>query len=72
MVFCVQNRIEYTTLVRYFFGERAFFLANVWLYLSLQTVNIASIAVCGQTADMTILTIFKKTCAVQVCATTPI
>lgn len=60
-----EDRVELTTLAKFFFGRWGFYITLFLFVLSLQAVNVASIVVSAQTMDLTIVRIFKKTCAFE-------
>jgi Transmembrane amino acid transporter protein len=60
-----EDRVELTTLAKFYFGRVGFYITLTLFVLSLQAVNIASIVVSAQTMDLTIVRIFKKTCALE-------
>lgn len=60
-----QGRVEFATLVNFFFGTEGLVVSQIFINAALQCANIAAIIECSQVADTTVLAIFKKTCGVQ-------
>lgn len=61
-----QGRVEFSTLVNFFFGTTGLVLAQIFINCALQCANVAAIIECSQVADSTVIAIFKKTCGVQI------
>jgi hypothetical protein len=61
-----QGRVEFATLVNFFFGTTGLVLSQIFINAALQCANVAAIIECSQVADTTIIAIFKKTCAVEI------
>lgn len=60
-----EGRVEFSTLVRFFFGKRGLIVAQIFINVSLQCANVASIIECAQVADETLIAIFKRSCGLQ-------
>lgn len=60
-----EGRVEFSTLVSFFFGKRAKFFAQVFINVSLQCANIAAIIECAQVADDAIIKILGRSCGLQ-------
>jgi hypothetical protein len=60
-----QGRVEFATLVNFFFGTSGLVVSQIFINAALQCANIAAIIECSQVADTTIIAIFKKTCGLQ-------
>eukprot|EP01113_Clastostelium_recurvatum_P011973 TRINITY_DN1616_c0_g1_i3.p1 TRINITY_DN1616_c0_g1~~TRINITY_DN1616_c0_g1_i3.p1 ORF type:complete len:544 (-),score=152.42 TRINITY_DN1616_c0_g1_i3:105-1541(-) len=60
-----QGRIEFSTLARFYFGHRGHVASQVFINVSLQCLNIASIIIAAQVMDDTVIAIFHKTCGVS-------
>ncbi|GAM27241.1 hypothetical protein SAMD00019534_104160 [Acytostelium subglobosum LB1] len=60
-----QLRVEFSMLVRFYFGKWGYILAQVFINVALQATNIASIIVCAQVMDSMIVFIFKRTCGLE-------
>lgn len=58
-----ERKLEFAVLLEAYFGRRVRGIANFWIYMALQSVNIASIVVCIQTMDNILIAIAGKTCA---------
>ncbi|KAI8596674.1 hypothetical protein EDD21DRAFT_311843, partial [Dissophora ornata] len=61
-----QANVEFSNLVRCFFGKRYQVFVQVICFLAMQTTNIASIAICAQLFDNLLIQIFHRTCGIQV------
>ncbi len=50
MVFMVlsKGRVEFTTLVRFYFGNRGLIVSQIFINVSLQATNIAGIVISSQ------------------------
>ncbi|KAI9190701.1 uncharacterized protein BJ171DRAFT_606653 [Polychytrium aggregatum] len=57
-----QRNVEYVTLVHQFYGRKAYYAMHVILYLSMQSVNIATIVLACQQLDAVIGVVFGQTC----------
>ncbi|KYQ92285.1 hypothetical protein DLAC_06769 [Tieghemostelium lacteum] len=57
-----QLRVEFTMLCRFYFGKWGYIIAQIFINISLQATNIASIIVCSQVMDSMLIFLFKKTC----------
>eukprot|EP01114_Cavostelium_apophysatum_P015929 TRINITY_DN4442_c0_g1_i1.p1 TRINITY_DN4442_c0_g1~~TRINITY_DN4442_c0_g1_i1.p1 ORF type:complete len:536 (-),score=111.56 TRINITY_DN4442_c0_g1_i1:48-1655(-) len=60
-----EQRYEYATTVRYYFGRVPYIFFQISMNICLQSLNIASIIVCAQSMDALIVFIFKKTFTLQ-------
>eukprot|EP01116_Phalansterium_solitarium_P002004 TRINITY_DN11864_c0_g1_i1.p1 TRINITY_DN11864_c0_g1~~TRINITY_DN11864_c0_g1_i1.p1 ORF type:complete len:512 (+),score=139.81 TRINITY_DN11864_c0_g1_i1:206-1741(+) len=60
-----ERRIEFTTAVQYYFGRKWHLVFQLFLNITLQVYNIASIVVCAQSLDAFFVFIFKKTWALE-------
>jgi len=61
-----QDRIEYSTIVRYYFGKNWYNAAQLGLNGALQSLNIISIIQSAQVMDNLIAAIFGKSCAINI------
>jgi len=61
-----QGRVEFSTLVNFFFGREGLIAAQIFINAALQCANVAAIIECAQVADSTLIAIFKKSCGLQV------
>ncbi|RKP27710.1 hypothetical protein SYNPS1DRAFT_12273 [Syncephalis pseudoplumigaleata] len=59
------EKIEFGSLAESFFSRRWRIPLHVWLYLSLQTVNIASIILSIQSMDRMLVSLAGRTCGVE-------
>eukprot|EP01113_Clastostelium_recurvatum_P042896 TRINITY_DN7000_c0_g1_i1.p1 TRINITY_DN7000_c0_g1~~TRINITY_DN7000_c0_g1_i1.p1 ORF type:complete len:499 (-),score=171.10 TRINITY_DN7000_c0_g1_i1:74-1570(-) len=59
------RHIEYTVAIKYFYGKKWYVMFQVFLNITLQSYNIASIVVCAQSLDQFLIYIFKHTYALQ-------
>eukprot|EP01133_Synstelium_polycarpum_P007640 gene7640-8938_t len=57
-----QLRVEFSMLCRFYFGKVGYILAQIFINVSLQATNIASIIICSQVMDSLFIFLFKKTC----------
>jgi len=57
-----RDRIEYTTIVKYYFGKGMYVLSQISLNGALQSLNVISVIQSAQVMDNTIAAIFTKTC----------
>lgn len=55
--------IEFTTLVDFFFGRRAYLLSLVFFVMSLMSNTIESVVITSQTIDSLYVNLFGSTCA---------
>jgi len=60
-----QLRVEFTMLCRFFFGKWGYIASQLFINISLQVTNIASIIICAQVMDSLLIFFFKKTCGVS-------
>eukprot|EP01112_Ceratiomyxa_fruticulosa_P011020 TRINITY_DN2958_c0_g1_i2.p1 TRINITY_DN2958_c0_g1~~TRINITY_DN2958_c0_g1_i2.p1 ORF type:complete len:379 (-),score=43.44 TRINITY_DN2958_c0_g1_i2:19-1155(-) len=60
-----QGRVEFSTLARFFFGKKGHIIAQIFINVSLQFLNIASIIISAQVMDDCIIAIFKRSCGVS-------
>ncbi|EGC28531.1 hypothetical protein DICPUDRAFT_51794 [Dictyostelium purpureum] len=60
-----QLRVEFTMLCRFYFGKWGYIIAQIFINVALQATNVASIIICAQVMDSTLIAIFKKTCGLQ-------
>jgi len=60
-----RDRVEYTTIVDYYFGRKWYIAAQVGLNGALQSLNIISVVQSAQVMDNLISVIFGKTCALN-------
>ncbi|CAO0790219.1 unnamed protein product [Mucor circinelloides] len=61
-----QAKVELTTIAQVYLGTRYHYFFQLMLFLSLQSVNVASIIIAAQTFDSMLITIFKGTCGLGV------
>lgn len=61
-----QGRVEFATLVNFFFGTKGLVLSQIFINAALQCANAAAIIECSQVADTTIIAIFKKSCGLEI------
>lgn len=62
----LEGRVEFSTLVRFLFGKKGLILAQIFINISLQCANVASIIECAQVADDTLIAVFGRSCGLQV------
>jgi len=60
-----EGRVEFSTLVSFYFGKRGHIIAQLFINISLQCANVAAIIECAQVADDAIIKIFGRTCGLQ-------
>ncbi|RKP12426.1 hypothetical protein BJ684DRAFT_11494, partial [Piptocephalis cylindrospora] len=60
-----QAKIEFSCLLETFLGPRTRRLAHLWLYLSIQSMNLASIVISAQSMDRILLSLFSATCSID-------
>ncbi|KAF2076419.1 hypothetical protein CYY_002276 [Polysphondylium violaceum] len=60
-----QLRVEFTMLCRFFFGKWGYIASQLFINISLQVTNIASIIICAQVMDSILIFFFKTTCGVS-------
>eukprot|EP01095_Lingulamoeba_sp_RSL-Kostka_P006062 TRINITY_DN186_c0_g1_i1.p1 TRINITY_DN186_c0_g1~~TRINITY_DN186_c0_g1_i1.p1 ORF type:complete len:498 (-),score=105.27 TRINITY_DN186_c0_g1_i1:4-1497(-) len=60
------ERLEFATVIRHYFGQKAYILAQIFYNLSLQTLNISSILVTAQVMDELLVYVFGNSYALQV------
>ncbi|EGG19277.1 hypothetical protein DFA_02064 [Cavenderia fasciculata] len=60
-----QLRVEFVMLCKFYFGKVGYVLAQIFINVSLQATNIASIIICAQMVDSLLIFIFGKSCGVQ-------
>jgi amino acid permease len=58
-------RVEFSTLVHFFFGKVGQIVAQIFINISLQCANIAAIIECSQIADDAVIRLFHKTCGLE-------
>eukprot|EP01125_Pyxidicula_operculata_P011903 TRINITY_DN3897_c0_g1_i1.p1 TRINITY_DN3897_c0_g1~~TRINITY_DN3897_c0_g1_i1.p1 ORF type:complete len:415 (+),score=65.00 TRINITY_DN3897_c0_g1_i1:257-1501(+) len=56
-----KNRIEFSTLCKFYFGQKFYIFSQIVLNLSLQAANVAAIIETAQVMDLAILRVFSKT-----------
>lgn len=61
-----EGRVEFSTLVSFFFGKKGLIVAQIFINISLQCANVASIIECAQVADEAIIKIFGRSCGLQI------
>lgn len=61
-----QGRVEFSTLVNFFFGKTGLILSQIFINAALQSANVAAIIECAQVADSTLIALFHKTCGLQI------
>ncbi|GAN11168.1 conserved hypothetical protein [Mucor ambiguus] len=61
-----QAKVELTTIAQVYLGTKYHYFFQLMLFLSLQSVNIASIIIAAQTFDSMLITVFKGTCGLGV------
>ncbi|CEP14002.1 hypothetical protein [Parasitella parasitica] len=61
-----QAKVELTTIAQVYLGTKYHYFFQIMLFLSLQSVNVASIIIAAQTFDSMFITIFKGTCGLGV------
>ncbi|RUS23188.1 hypothetical protein BC937DRAFT_90892 [Endogone sp. FLAS-F59071] len=67
-----QAKVEFTTLAELFLGNRYHIALQIILYLSLQSLNIASMIISSQSMDSLIITLFGATCGIAIYPPGPI
>lgn len=60
-----KGRVEYTSIVKYFFGRGGYIAAQIGLNGALQSLNIISIIQSAQVMDNLITAIFGQSCALN-------
>ncbi|GAM23877.1 hypothetical protein SAMD00019534_070520, partial [Acytostelium subglobosum LB1] len=60
-----QMRVEFSMLVRFYFGKWGYLFAQVFINVALQATNVASIIVCAQVLDSMFIYLFGKTCGLE-------
>lgn len=60
-----EGRVEFSTLVSFFFGKKGHIIAQLFINVSLQCANIAAIIECAQVADDAIIKILGRSCGLQ-------
>eukprot|EP00045_Choanoeca_perplexa_P005989 m.50187 g.50187 ORF g.50187 m.50187 type:complete len:387 (-) comp13400_c0_seq1:487-1647(-) len=61
-----RGRVEYTSLVEYYFGHKAYLAAQIGLSGALQSLNIISVVQSAQVMDNAISAIFGHSCGVNI------
>eukprot|EP00049_Salpingoeca_infusionum_P013279 m.247901 g.247901 ORF g.247901 m.247901 type:complete len:614 (-) comp15402_c1_seq1:776-2617(-) len=61
-----RGRIEYTSIVKYYFGRKAYVAAQIGLNGALQSLNIISVIQSAQVMDNAISAIFGHSCGVNI------
>jgi len=61
-----QGRVEFSTLVNFFFGKFGLVVSQIFINAALQCANVAAIIECAQVADATLIALFKRTCGLQI------
>ncbi|KAL6044765.1 hypothetical protein QOT17_023147 [Balamuthia mandrillaris] len=61
-----QLRVEYANAVRHYFGRAWHFVFQVFLNVSLQTMNVASIIICAQSMDSFLIYLFHHSWALEI------
>jgi len=61
-----QDRIEYSTIVKYYFGRNWYIAAQVGLNGALQSLNIISVIQSAQIMDNALAAVFGKSCGLNV------
>ncbi|TPX44009.1 hypothetical protein SeMB42_g04472 [Synchytrium endobioticum] len=64
-----EQNVEYTVLVHQFYGRGWYYLTHLFIYGSMQSINIASIIVSIQTLDSFLITVFGGTCGFSIAPT---
>eukprot|EP00466_Bigelowiella_natans_P004758 jgi/Bigna1/88048/estExt_fgenesh1_pg.C_270144 len=59
------QRYEFSNIVRFFYGDFWYSICQVAYYLSLQSINMASIIVCAQGMDNAIIYVFGRSHALE-------
>ncbi|TPX38009.1 hypothetical protein SmJEL517_g00004 [Synchytrium microbalum] len=67
----LERDVELSTLVRHFFGRRWEAVMQVVLYLSMQSLNIASIIISSQTLDQFLVSLAGQTCGLALSSPGP-
>ncbi|EDQ86967.1 uncharacterized protein MONBRDRAFT_27795 [Monosiga brevicollis MX1] len=60
-----RQRVEYTSVVKYYFGTKAYVAAQIGLSGALQSLNIISVVQSAQVMDNAISAIFHKSCGLN-------
>jgi len=60
------ERREFCPVVRFYFGDNWFVLCQLAFFISLQSLNIASIVVCAQSIDNLLVQVFGRVDALQI------
>lgn len=60
-----QERLEFSTVIKHYFGVKAYYVCQLFYNLSLTTMNIASILVSAQVMDEFIVFCFGQSYAIQ-------
>lgn len=61
-----RDRIEYTSIVDYYFGRKAYLAAQVGLNGALQSLNIISVIQSAQVMDNAISAMFGHSCGINI------
>ena len=60
-----RDRIEYTSIVRFYFGPKAYKLSQIGLNGALQSLNIVSVIQSAQVMDSALSAVFGESCALN-------
>ncbi|KAI9225267.1 MAG: hypothetical protein DHS80DRAFT_20683, partial [Piptocephalis tieghemiana] len=60
-----EAKLEFSSLLETFLGPKLRRLAHLWLYLSIQSTNLASIVISAQSMDHILLSLFSSSCAID-------
>eukprot|EP01112_Ceratiomyxa_fruticulosa_P016454 TRINITY_DN497_c0_g1_i1.p1 TRINITY_DN497_c0_g1~~TRINITY_DN497_c0_g1_i1.p1 ORF type:complete len:500 (+),score=75.63 TRINITY_DN497_c0_g1_i1:263-1762(+) len=58
------KHIEYTVAVKYYYGKKWYIMFQLFLNVTIQSYNIASIVICAQSLDQFLVQLFHKTYSV--------
>ncbi len=61
-----RGRLEYTSIVKHYFGRSGFIAAQIGLNGALQSLNIVSVIQSAQVMDQAIAAMFKKSCGLNI------
>ena len=61
-----RDRVEYTTIVDFYFGRKAYIAAQIGLNGALQSLNIISVIQSAQVMDNAIAAIFGRSCGFNI------
>jgi len=62
----LQGRVEFTTLVRFFFGSKGHIISQVFINVALQATNVAGIVISSQVMDRMFVDLFNRSCGFSV------